>query len=369
MASSLTYRLCEDSSLVQDVDTDELGGDAVRRIHLVVVLIVTAAFCLPLTASSQAVGKKVVSGDSPEHKYALVAGSSTFEYLLQWKIPPGPGDYPGIMDYGPIPADAFWHDVTCWRDLLINNYHWLSSHITLQLNESNTKANIINQITAMKQYDSPESLFLIVLIGHGWVETDKNSLLPGDEWNGIPIPGVDAYVDGTLLPSGQNVQRVQGVDPCDEVFMPYDGMPSGIGKQGGMANFISDDEFKLLLDALNFQGKVVVSFSCCCGGGLCEDIQRPGMLALGVGNSDQLEMHWWEIHDYWTYALAGAKDLPSYIHLTMNPDINGDGKVSLEEAYYWTVAAQKATDPTIIAWGGGQVDLYMFDGIQGETFL
>jgi len=46
-----------------------------------------------------------------------------------------------------------------------------------------------------------------------------------------------------------------------------------------------------------------------------------------------------------------------------------DRKVTLEEAHCWTVAAQKASDQTIIVSGSGPVDLYMSDGIQGETFL
>lgn len=339
-----------------------------KVLRLVVISTVLFALCsVPLAASAQ---KNAASSNvtSAKHKYALLAGSWTFEYLLQWKPLPS-GEPKSTMDFGPIPPEAFWHDITAWRDLLLGDYGWSSDHVKLVLNESATKANIINQISALKNYDSRDSLFLIVLVGHGWLTSDAGSLLPGDEWNGTPIPGVNSYVNGIQLPDGNSVQRTTGSDQHDEVFMPYDGIPTGIGVQGGMPNFITDDEFKLLFDRLAFQGKLIFSFSCCCGGGLCEDIQRPGMLALGVGNSDQNEMHWWEIHDYWTYALSGAKDLPSYIHLDMSPDINGDGKVSLEEAYVWTVAAQKATDPTIIAWGGGQVDLYMFDGIQGETFL
>jgi hypothetical protein len=53
----------------------------------------------------------------------------------------------------------------------------------------------------------------------------------------------------------------------------------------------------------------------------------------------------------------------------MDPDINGDGKVSVEEAHSWMIAAMDATDPTIIGQGGGPTAIIVLDGIEGETFL
>jgi len=343
-----------------------MGGIIIRRSCLVIAVLVAVVLCLPLAASAQPVAKKASSSD---HKYALLCGTEVFEYLLQWDIPPGLGEYPCIEDYGPIPA---WDDVVVWRDLLINDYGWLPSHVTIQMNESNTKANIVSQITNLKQYDSPENLFLVVLVGHGWVKTDEGSLLPEDEWDGTPVKGVEAYKDGIALPDGNKIQRTSGVDHWDEVFEPYDGIPSGMGMPDGLVNFIVDDELKVLFDELAFEGKVVISFASCAGSGFCEDIQRSGMLALGVGNSDQLEMHWWPIHNYCAFALSCADknyELPWYIRYDVSPDLNGDGRISLEEAYSWSIAAQQATDPSLIGWGGGTVGLYMFDGIQGETFL
>lgn len=318
---------------------------ALKYAAIVVVLFALCSMPLAAVAQQNAVSSTVVIG--PEHKYALLCGTCVFEYLLQWDVPPGLGEYPCIEDYGPIPADKI---VGTYQDLLIDDYGWLPDHITVQMNESNTKANIIAQITALKQYDSPESLFFILLIGHGWVGEDKGSILPGDE---------EAYDSGSR----------KGHDRWDEVFQPYDGIPGGQGEYSNLVNFISDDEFKVLLSELAFEGKIVFVFVSCCGGGILEDIQGANRLGLGVGNSDRLEMHWSPVDFYWAFALSGAKELPSYIHLEMDPDINGDGRISLEEAYCWAVAAQDATDPSVLGWGGGPSTLYMFDGIEGETFL
>lgn len=331
----------------------------------VAIAVVLFAVCsMSFAASAQSVQKNAASTDEigPEHKYALLAGTDVFEYLLKWKPAPGLGTYPTIVDYGPIPGT--WH-VEFIRDMLVNNLGWLPDHITILLNEQNTKANLLAQISALKQHDSPDSLFFIYLAGHGWIDQDKGSLLPGDEWDGTPIPGVDAYCDGTQLP-GSLAVRSHGSDPWDEVFQPYDGIPPS------MVNFVTDDELKVLFDQLAFEGKVVFATISCLGGGLIEDIARSNLLALGVGDSDRLEEHWWAIHLYWSYALAGwwTPELrPWYISLDMNPDTSGDGKISVEEAYAWAVAAAGATDPSYVAWGGGPCAQYMFDGISGETFL
>jgi hypothetical protein len=338
-----------------------------KALKSVAIVVVLFALCsMSFAASAKTTQTKVVSSQviGPENKYALLAGTDVFEYLLKWDPVPGQGTYPCIENYGPIPS---WElNVKPVRDMLVNDLGWMPDHIDILMNESNTKVNLLEHISALKQYDSPDSLFFIFICGHGWVQKDRGSLLPGDEWDGIPIPGVDVYVDGTLLPDGQAVQRTQGKDPWDEVFEPYDGDPKT------MANFIVDDELQLLFDDLAFEGKVVFLTASCCGGGLIEDIQRPNLLSLAVGNSDRLEEHWWVIHLLWTYAVSGAwtpELRPSYIHLDMNPDTNGDGMVSVEEAYAWAVAAADSADPNVVGWGGGQCAQYMFDGIDGETFL
>ncbi|HOT23966.1 MAG TPA: hypothetical protein PLB30_06735 [Thermoleophilia bacterium] len=50
-------------------------------------------------------------------------------------------------------------------------------------------------------------------------------------------------------------------------------------------------------------------------------------------------------------------------------DTDGDGRVSVEESFAWAVGAQKAALPKVVAWGGGPCAQYMYDGIEGETFL
>lgn len=315
--------------------------------ELAVVAVVLFALCgMSFAASANSTQDKIKSSEviGPEHKYALLAGTDVFEYLLKWDPVPGQGTYPCIENYGPIPS---WDHVKFMRDMLVNDFGWMPSHIDILMNESNTKVNLLAHISALKQYDSPNTLFFIYLCGHGWVIDDRTSILPGDE---------NEYYSGSR----------QGDDPWDEVFQPYDGDPHG------MANFVVDDELKLLFDELAFEGKVVFSSVSCCGGGLIEDIQRPNLLALGVGDSDRLEMHWRDIHSYWVYPLAGmwkSELRPSYINLDMNPDTNGDGRVSVEEAFAWAVAAAAATAPSHVGWGGGPCAQYMFDGIEGETFL
>lgn len=312
-----------------------------RRLQFVIVVFVTAALLMPLMASAQAGNKDVVPTDmiAPEKKYALVGVSATFEYLLDFKIPPGLGDYASVQGNGPIP---FLDDAAYMiHDILIDDYGWLPSHITMLINETDTAANIVQEIGALKQYDSPDSLFLIVLGGHGWVTKDVGSLLPGDEDNYPNIGG-----------------KRGGNDPWDEVLMTYDG------------NVLTDDAFKLLFDELDFQGKLVVQFFACCGSGLIEDMAGSNRLAVGVGNADRLEMHFYDIDSYIWYALSGCTGAEfDYIDLDMNPDANGDGGISVEEAYNWAVAANEATLPTWFGPGMGPTDIYMLDGIEGETFL
>ena len=316
-----------------------------KVLRLVVIgFMVFAFFSMPMAAMAQ---KNPASSNviSAKHKYALLAGTDVFEYLFDWKPAPGLGTYPGIESYGPLPS---WElNVKPMRDILIDKLGWLPSHIDILMNESNTKVNLLAHISALKQYDSTDSLFFIFICGHGWVMDDSTSLLPGDE---------NSYYSGSR----------QGTDPWDEVFQPYDGDP-----QTG-ANFITDDELKLLFDELAFKGKVVFSTASCCGGGLIEDIQRPNLLALAVGNGDRLEIHWWEVHMLWTYAVSGAwtpELRPWFVRLDMNPDTNGDRKVSVEEAYAWAVAAADSADPNVVGWGGGPCAQYMVDGIEGEAFL
>jgi len=280
---------------------------------------------------------------SPENKYALLCASTTFLYLLDY---PESARHTCIKCYGPLPyADQEVYEV---RDILVDDYGWLEDHFTILINEDNTKARVMQEIESLKQYDSPDSLFLIVLCGHGWVVEDED----GDE---------AAY---------PNIGNRQGNDPFDECWQPYDGIPGGQGDAANMVDFIIDDEFKLLFDSLEFQGKLVVQFFSCCGSGLIEDIAGPNRLALGCGDGDKLEMHWWMVHGYNWLALSGCTgvEFPE-IDLDMNPDSNGDGKISVEESYYWAVAANEATDPNVVGWGGGPVGLYMVDGIEGETFL
>lgn len=312
---------------------------------------------VPLAASVKAVAGSE-NGTDVENKYALLAGTCTYEYLLE---DPGLGDYEGIQGFCEIPA---WNEVSLWRDLLIDDYGWMDDHVIIQMNESFTKANFLNQIAAFKEHDSPDSLFLIMVITHGWAEED--SMVVGDEWDGTPIDGVDAWADGMALPWPPDYTHTNGIDIYDENFQPYNGDP-----RYDYANFITDDEFRALFDELAFEGRVVFVPGCCVGGGICEDLQMSGMLSIGVGNSDKHEMHFWPIHWYPALALAGGDDLPWFIDPTNlpDPDSNGDGAVSLEESYFWTVLAHDATDIMFVRQGMGPVNLYMFDGIEGETFL
>jgi hypothetical protein len=142
-----------------------------------------------------------------------------------------------------------------WRHLPVDQLGWLPSHVTIQMDELFTRANIFAQIRALKQHDSPDSTFLILMATHGWTVDDTGSPLPGDE---------DAS------PSG----RRRGPDPWDELLFPFD------GDAHTDANIIYDDEFKLLFDELDFEGQVVFVSCTCYGGGLIEDIARPGLLAL-----------------------------------------------------------------------------------------
>jgi hypothetical protein len=298
-----------------------------RTALLATGLIVIVVACALLAATAQP-----AQAASAQRSYALLMGSTYF--------PNGGGSY------GPIPADK---DVEVWRHLLVDQLGWPSCHVNIQMDEQFTKANIFAQIRALKQYDSARSLFLIYMATHGWTIDDTGSPLPGDE---------DAYDSGSR----------QGGDPWDELLFTVD------GDAHTNANVIVDDELKLLFDELKFEGQVVFVSCTCCGGGLVEDIARPGLLALAVCNSDRNEMHWWEVHNLPAYALADCVYVPPYIDVVthpelMEPDANGDGRVSVEESFAWAVAAQAAADSSYIAHGGGPCAQYMYDGIPGETFL
>jgi hypothetical protein len=290
------------------------------------LVLVVVAFALAAAAAQPA------KAADAQHAYALMMGSTYF--------PNGGGSY------GPIPADK---DVEVWRHLLVDQLGWSPDHVTIQMDEQFTKANILAQIRALKQHDSKDSVFFIYMATHGWTVSDAGSPIEGDE---------DAYYSGSR----------QGHDPWDELLFTFD------SDAHTDANIIYDDEFKLLFDELDFKGQVVFVSCTCCGGGLVEDIARPGLLALAVCNSDRNEMHWWEVHNLPAYALGGCTYVPSYIDVIthpelMFPDANGDGKVSVEESFAWAVGAQAAAAKSYIAHGGGTAAQYMYDGIEGETFL
>lgn len=317
---------------------ERIANKLCKCILPIALLTLLLGSCLTTVSAGPPTGKV-----SPKKKYALLCGCATFLYLLDY---PEPARYACIENYGAIPP--VYNDIATVRDTLVDYCDWLPDHITILLNENSTKANVMQGIRSLKQYDSSDSLFLIVLASHGWVVEDED----GDE---------AAY---------PNIGDREGNDPWDECWQPYDGIPGGQGEASLMVNFIIDDELKLLFDELDFQGKLVVDFICCCGSGLIEDIAGPNRIAFAVGDADKLEMHWWDIHLYKWYALRGCTGVEfPYIDLYMDPDSNGDGKISLEEAHWWAVAANEATDPNYVGWGGGPLDLYMVDEIEGETFL
>jgi len=272
--------------------------------------------------------------------YALLMGANEFPW--------------GGHSYGPIPAE---NDIALWERLLVDRLGWDPANVSIQMNELFTHDNILDQIRALKAYDSPDSVFLIYMATHGWTIKDAGSLLEGDE---------EAYDSG----------RRQGHDPWDELLFTYD----SDGKT--LENVVVDDELRLLFDDLKLEGKVIFVSCTCCGGGLVEDITkdgtRKGMLALAVCNSDRNEMHWWEVHNLPAYPLGGMPDeswpWPWYLDTVAHPelllpDANRDAKVSVEEAFSWAVVAQEAALPKAKAWGGGPCAQYMYDGIEGETFL
>jgi hypothetical protein len=321
------------------------------RLYKCVCSIVLVAMLLPICEAPVSANP---SNDviPAENKYALLCASTTFLYLLNY---PEPARDAPIENYGAVPwVDELLYDV---RDVLVEDYDWLPSHITILLNEKDTKANVLQGITDLKQYDDhgPNSLFLVISCGHGWVIKDTD----GDESAYPPVPGTTR----------------NGVDVWDECQQHYDGIPGGAGKATNMVNFIIDDEFKALFNELDFQGRLVVQFMGCLGSGLIEDIAGPNRLAIGVGNADRLEEHWGYFLDgyfygldfYPWYALSRCTEIP-YVDLHVNPDSNGDGKVSMEEAWFWADQAFAATRPNIINYGG-PCHIYMVDGIEGETFL
>jgi hypothetical protein len=295
------------------------------------VLATTIVLVVLACAASAAIVQPARAADA-QHSYALMMGANYF--------PDGGGSC------GPIPADQ---DVEVWRHLLVDQLGWSPDHVTIQMDEQFTKANILAQIRALKQHDSEESVFFIFMATHGWTISDAGSPIEGDE---------DAYDSGLR----------QGHDPWDELLFTFD------SDAHTLENVIVDDELKLLFDELDFKGQVVFASCTCCGGGLVEDIARPGLLALAVCDSDRNEMHWWEVHDLPAYALGGCTYVPSYIDVITHPelllpDTSGDGMVSVEESFAWAVAAQAAADKSVIAHGGGTCAQYMYDGIEGEAFL
>jgi hypothetical protein len=317
-----------------------------------IVLVATGFLVCFLVAPSVSIvavaQKNAVQGE----KYALLIGSYELMYQDRFKDNYGKtvssgGAYtqPCQKCYGQTP---YFKDIPfAMKDMLIGEFGWPEDHILLLYQEEATKANI--------------------MAGFDWLLSNDeagNTLLVDWEMHGSFVDQVSVQRDAWF---GAIWGDETGVD---EMAMAYDSDPYGTH------NFVYDDELRYLFGGDDLKGTWIWIFGNCYSAGLGDDFQGKNKVILCADGEHEMtitadpETHMHLFEYYVMKALHGetGANIP-YCDLDMNPDSDGNGAVSIEEAFHWTLAALANTDQTIIALGMGPSNPVMFDGVTGETYL
>ena len=291
--------------------------------------------------------------DDGSNKYALLIGGYELQYQDRFeenygiKVSTG-GEYTKGYQvcYGQTP---YFKDIPyAMKDMLINYFGWKEENILLLYEEEATKQNIIDGLLWLLEHDEEGNILLVDWEMHG-------------SFVDQPTVQRNAWFDSAIWGDEEGV---------DEMAMAYDSDPYG------GTNFVYDDELRYLFGGDDLKGTWVWLFGCCYSEGLGDDFQGKNKVILCSDGEHEMTitadpetgMHLFEY--YVMKALQGetGENIP-YCDLNVNPDFNEDGKVSVEEAFNWTLLASDQTEQTIIAWGDGPANPVMFDGVEGETYL
>ena len=309
------------------------------------LLIVSGAGLMVGAADSEAI--------SNENKYALLIGSYGLGYLEEWEnkghgiVNVTGGEYtkPMVAGYGEQP---YFEDVPfATRDLLVNEYGWLDENIMILFEEEATKQNIMAGLNWLLGLDAPGNMLLVEWEMHGSFCVQED--VQANAWFG-------ADPDDEL--------------GMDEMAMTYNADPYT------MENWVFDDELRYLFGGDDLEGTWVWLFGNCYSEGIGDDFKGENKIILcacseheaTITSDPETGMHLFEY--YVLSALAGETgENIWYCDMIMDPDANGDGAISLEEAFVWTQAAQENTAFEIFGYAKAVTHPVMFDGVDTETYL
>ena len=344
-----------------------LGGGGVLRTRglrsiIVCVLAVGIMAIMSLSAAVAPLSKAASPSKSPivvypaKNKYALICWDLEFEYLAKWKnVSSGTqGDY-GWFFPGEDPNDAWALQNASWfRNILVNYCGWIndSTHIKLLVNAATTHNNTLNEIAKMSRLhgQDPSNLFVFVHATHGWI-----------------IRNTSLYYQ---TPTPLNKTSKQGVCPWEYVTMCYDSYPGGIGAisndtNSGMRNFLTAGELNASFNT--FKCPVWVDLLGCCGGGAVVQMAGANRIVFGVGDWEQhAQGGIWTDKLPWCALMWYTGTEFSWVRgFDQTADANGDGKITLQEAYAWSWMVH---DHSYLA-GDHKLQIYMSDGTNGATYL
>ncbi|MDH3365718.1 MAG: caspase family protein [Thermoplasmata archaeon] len=240
---------------------------------------------------------------------------------LKFALLVGVSDYDPVCTYGDL---KYSHkDAIDMYDLLVNENGWNPSNVILLYNESATAENILDGISWLSAMcnSCPRSTALIFFSGHGSFFCDNKAVRNWDE-------------------------------PVDECIVPHDGDSQWI------QNIIFDDVMREQLSSFG-SARTILILDACYSGGFIEDVGAEGRLILT--SCGEREMCWEGVetgkvriqNGVFTYCLLEA--------FRGAGDMDGDGKVSVEEAGSYAMDRVRDFTP--------DVQPEMFDGVKGEAYI
>jgi hypothetical protein len=248
----------------------------------VFLLIIIACFA-PITESSTVSKIKnlndntVTTSNSGEY-YAVIAACSEYENPKN--------NIPKILP--PISTKK----LTAFYNSLLSSSNWKEENIILLVNQDATKEKIINALEEISTKVTENDIFLFSWQGHGSEVPDDN----GDE------------ADGT-----------------DEIICPHD-----IDKN----TYITDDDLDFYFSNIDSKAQILIFESCLSGGlvGDDDDLDKDGRIIIASTLEDTIGRASFLAGFPMTIGLAVATNQEYDFHAN---DENGDGFVSIQEAFSW----------------------------------